>query len=167
MEPALIWGLGLLGIGLVVIIIEMFVVTFGVLTLVAAGCGIAGVILLFNHSTSWGLVGATLVAIGGPTIFFFGLQIMPKTAIGKRLVLGNPGDHEDADGGLPARKPDPYAELVGREGVVVSDLRPVGIVLIGDERLEALAESTVLPAGTRVRVVAVVDGHTLKVRATA
>lgn len=163
MEAELLWGLGFLAVGLFLMIIEIFVVTFGVLTLLAAGSGITGVVLLFTHSTTWGLIGATLLVIGGPVIFFFGLRIMPNTAIGRRLVLRNPGEDDEESG--PVGGQDPYRQLIGSEGVVVTDLRPVGTVRVGDERLDALAETTILPAGTRIKVIAVVDGRTLKVRA--
>ncbi len=48
-----------------------------------------------------------------------------------------------------ARRPD----LVGREGVALTDLRPSGTVLIGEERVDAVSESAWIEDGTAVRVV--------------
>jgi membrane-bound serine protease (ClpP class) len=48
-----------------------------------------------------------------------------------------------------ARRPD----LVGREGVALTDLRPSGTVLIGEERVDAVSESAWIEDGTMVRVV--------------
>lgn len=165
MEAALIWGLGFLGLGLLMVVIDMFVPTFGVLSLVAAGCGITGVVILFNHSVTWGLVGAACVLVGGPAAFFFGLQIMPKTPLGRRLVLGAMDD--DGEDRPPPVEADPYKAMVGQEGVVVTDLRPVGVIRIGEERLDALSETTVIRSGSKVKVVGVVDGRLLKVRPVA
>jgi len=48
-----------------------------------------------------------------------------------------------------ARRPD----LVGREGVALTDLRPSGTVLIGEERVDAVSESAWIEDGTMVKVV--------------
>lgn len=166
MEPSLVWGLGFLALGLIVLVIDIFVPTFGVLALVSAGSAVTGVVLLFTYSATWGLVGTTLVLIGAPVVFFLGLQIMPNTPIGRRLVLGNPRpDEEGEDAPPPAAPGDALKDLIGSEGVVVTDLRPVGTIRLGEERMDALAETTVLKAGSKVKVVGVVDGRLLKVRA--
>jgi membrane-bound serine protease (ClpP class) len=47
----------------------------------------------------------------------------------------------------------PRAELVGREGTAATDLRPAGTIVLGDERIDAVAESGFIAAGTAVRVV--------------
>jgi membrane-bound ClpP family serine protease len=52
---------------------------------------------------------------------------------------------------------------VGAEGVVVSPLRPVGVVRIGDARYDALAEAGLIEPGARVRVSEVYDNQ-IKVR---
>ena len=45
------------------------------------------------------------------------------------------------------------ADLVGREGTAITDLRPSGTALIGDERVDVVSVSEWIPAGTPVRVV--------------
>ena len=47
------------------------------------------------------------------------------------------------------RRPD----LVGREGTALTDLRPSGTVLIGEERVDAVSESEWIEDGTAVKVV--------------
>jgi membrane-bound serine protease (ClpP class) len=44
-------------------------------------------------------------------------------------------------------------DLVGREGTAITDLRPSGTALIGDERVDVVSESEWIPSGTPVRVV--------------
>jgi membrane-bound serine protease (ClpP class) len=44
-------------------------------------------------------------------------------------------------------------DLVGREGVALTDLRPSGTVLIGEERVDAVSESEWIEDGTAVKVV--------------
>ena len=58
------------------------------------------------------------------------------------------------------------AELVGQEGQVVTDLRPVGVVRINGVKHDAMSQTRLVRAGETVRVVAV-DGPTVKVRPLA
>ena len=53
--------------------------------------------------------------------------------------------------------------MVGAVGMVVSDLRPVGLIQIDGQRLEALAETGFIRAGTKVRIT-VVESNQIKVR---
>lgn len=47
----------------------------------------------------------------------------------------------------------PRSDLVGAEGVAVTDLRPAGTAAFGEERLDVVAERGFVTAGTRVRLV--------------
>lgn len=44
-------------------------------------------------------------------------------------------------------------DLVGAEGIAVTDLRPAGIGQFGDERLDVVSEGSWIPAGTPIRLV--------------
>jgi len=168
MDGYLLWGFGLLAIALLLIVVDIFIPTFGVLAITSLVVGIAGVVCLYYYSTTWGLIGTLLLVVGGPSVLFFGLQVMPSTPIGRRLVLGA----EDVDAaeakrrGEAAAAVNELARLVGAEGTVISDLRPIGMVRIGDQRYEALSDSTLVRAGEMVKVIGN-DGLTLKVRPVA
>lgn len=161
MESMLLVGLGLLGVAVLLLVIDIFVPTAGVLSITALVVSIVGVVLLFRESATWGLIGAMLVVIGGPLIFFFGLQIMPNTPIGRQLVLGS---RDDAESDPQPAPHDPLAALIGTEGVVVTDLRPIGSVRIGDQRYDALSDTMLIRAGSKVKITGVSDGTTLRVR---
>lgn len=160
-ESLLFWGFGLLAIAVLLQIVEIFVPSLGVLTITALVVAIAGVVCLWSYSTAFGLIGVGLVLVGGPTIFFVGLHLMPHTPFGRMLVLG--ADDPSQDPQRPAASP--LDQLVGSEAIVATDLRPVGTVRIGNEKFDAFAESDMLRAGTKVKVVSVVDGTALRVRA--
>ncbi len=53
--------------------------------------------------------------------------------------------------------------MLGREGVAMTDLRPAGTVLIGEERVDAVSESEWIEDGTVIRVVSS-EGYRLVVR---
>ena len=64
------------------------------------------------------------------------------------VFLITKGDREDGWASAE-RRPD----LVGREGVALTDLRPSGTVLIGEERVDAVSESEWIEDGTDIKVV--------------
>jgi len=57
----------------------------------------------------------------------------------------------------------PRPDLLGMEGVAMTDLRPSGTVLIGEERVDAVSESEWIESGTDVNVVSS-EGYRLVVR---
>ena len=160
METLLVWGLGLIAVAFLLLVIDIFLPSAGLLLFVALSIAIAGVVCLYNHSVTWGIIGTLLVLVGSPSLFFIGLQVMPHTPIGRKLI---PPDALDLEPSGPPT-PSPLAKLVGQEADVVSDLRPIGVIRIGDQRLDALSETNLIRAGTRVRIVAV-EGTEVRVRA--
>ena len=48
----------------------------------------------------------------------------------------------------------PRPDLVGQEGLALTDLRPAGTILIGEERVDAVSDSEWIEEGTPVRIVA-------------
>jgi membrane-bound serine protease (ClpP class) len=57
----------------------------------------------------------------------------------------------------------PRPDLLGREGEALTDLRPSGTVLIGEERVDSVSEAEWIEEGTTVRVVSS-EGYRLVVR---
>ncbi|MCC6322332.1 MAG: hypothetical protein IT438_12955 [Phycisphaerales bacterium] len=150
MESLVYWGVGLLSLAALLLIIEVFVPTAGVLGVTSACVAIGGVVCLFRYDWRWGMSGLLAIAIIGPTIVFVGLQIFPSTAMGKKMLNLPP---DALDGGAPA--PSPGAEfeaLIGEEGLTLTDLRPGGFIRIGDKRVAAMSEIAFVRSGTRVRV---------------
>jgi len=47
----------------------------------------------------------------------------------------------------------PRTELIGTIGTAITDLRPSGTALIGDERIDVVSESSWIEQGTQVKVV--------------
>ncbi len=130
MESLLVWGLGLLALALVLLVAEFFVPSAGALGLTAAVIAIAGVVCLFRYDTLWGVIGSLIVIVFGPLAVYFGLKLWPHTPLGRR-VIGAPSEEEAA--AARQRESDEkkkQAALVGKEGRVLTDLRPVGTVEI-------------------------------------
>ena len=66
-----------------------------------------------------------------------------------RPAIRSTGAHQ-ADGYIAAI---PRADLVGQDGVAVTDLRPAGTAQIGQERVDVVTEGEYVPQGRAVRVV--------------
>ena len=166
METMLLVGLGLLALSLVLIMVEAFVPSGGVIGLAALCCAIAGVVALFRHSTTWGLSGMLTVVVLGPMCFFWAIRMLPTTPLGRKLIGPSPDEiaRDVQAGGLDARTG--RMALIDARGVAKTDLRPVGVVEIDGKRYDAAAEGPLIDRGQAVRVTGV-DSMQLRVRAEA
>ena len=162
----LFWGLGLLAAALLLVVIEVFVPSGGLIAFISAGSAIAGVFCLFKVSPTWGLIGILCVVILGPLTFSFALRVWPSTPMGRKMMGEQTPEQIEAARQAELKERERLASLIDAEGVVLTDLRPVGVVQIGGERFDALAESAFIRAGTKVKVT-VVASNQIKVRAIA
>jgi membrane-bound serine protease (ClpP class) len=160
-EWLLVWGVLLVALSLVLLAAEAFIPSGGLISVVAAAVAISGIVCLFKVDWKWGVSGIGTVAVLGPLLFIFALQLMPSTKVGRTLMFGEDGQEHPVLSDDAAHELD---VLIGAEGTVLTDLRPIGAVRLGDRRIDALAELSFIPAGSRVKVVSV-DGTTIKVRA--
>jgi membrane-bound serine protease (ClpP class) len=135
-------------LGLILLVVELFFPSFGILSLSAAGSFVAAVIFAFGESQAAGFVflGSTLVAI--PAALWFGFRTLPKTRVGQRIVLRAPPSRMDT-----SRSDRATSEpLIGREGVATSELRPSGTIELDGSRLDAVTRGEYIEQGRRVRV---------------
>jgi membrane-bound ClpP family serine protease len=145
-------GVGLLAVAFLLIVVEAFVPSGGIIGIVAVLCAVAGIVSLFQYKTSWGVSGMLTTVVLGPMVFFFAVSMLPSTPFGRRLI-GEPSEAELADREANERAlRDRYQAMVGLEGVAITDLRPVGEARFGGERHEVLAEGGLIEAGTAVRI---------------
>lgn len=165
-DTYLIWGLVLLGVGVLLLVVEVFVPSAGLIAMAAAVCSIAGIISLFNYETIWGFIGILTMVVLGPAAFAFALKVWPSTSLGRKMMGEKSAEEVEADRLAADEERQRWQALLGAEGVALTDLRPVGIVRIEDQRYDALAETTMITRGQRVKVT-VVDGTQVKVRAIA
>jgi len=161
----LLLGLGLIAAGVLLMVAEVFIPSGGILAILAGVSSLVGVVILFRADTTWGLIGVLSVLVLAPIAISFALRVWPNTPIGRRMLLGDLTEEEIARQRLAEKaERDRWRALVGAEGVVMTPLRPIGVVRIGDARYDALAETGLIESGARVRVTAVQDNQ-IKVRA--
>jgi len=152
-DTQLYWGMVLIAVGLLLIVMEALLPSGGVLGLISGVCALAGVVLMWRHSTGWGATGTLVVLILGPTAFFWSVGLLPNTPLGRRLI-GAPSDDEAAEKELEEmERVSARRALVGTRGVAVTDLKPSGEIEIDGKGYDARGEQDWIDAGTPVEVV--------------
>ena len=118
-----------------------------VLGTLGAAALIAAVLVAFQISQALGFyVGIGVVALVGLTVALW-IKFFPRSSIGRKMTLSQDGSaFKAADGRL---------DLVGKEGLTASDLRPAGFATFEGKRLDVIAEGKLIAAGERVKVVKV------------
>ena len=143
----------------VLIVAEVFVPSGGLISICALACLIGGLMIFFHSSTTAGWVGIVVAIIMIPSIWIISYKIFPKTRFGKSVTL-TPSEREQGDAVPDTAE---LKELLGKEGVVVSPLRPVGMCDFSGHRVECVAESGYVDKDNKVKVIHV-EGTQLTVR---
>jgi membrane-bound ClpP family serine protease len=162
-DALLIWGLALLAISVVLLVVEVFVPSGGIIAVVSGMCAIGGVGMLWKYDTTWGITGLLTMLVLGPMALAWAFKMLPHTPIGRAILGGRSAEEleqlemEEREHALKRRA------LVGATGVALTDMRPVGEVEIDGEAMEAFAEHDWIEAGDRI-VVTNAGGLEIKVR---
>jgi membrane-bound ClpP family serine protease len=146
----------LIGIGIVLMITELFIPTGGICFVLAALSALTGISLAFFYGdTSTGMFTLIGVFVAVPIVLSAMFYLWPNSLWGRRLVP-NPEDlvtvaHMPANALLE--------RLKGRIGKTISPLRPAGIVEFDGKRIDCVSEGMMIDAGQWVRCVDVKSGH--------
>jgi len=160
----------IVGAGLVLLGIEAFVVPgfgiFGVAGVVAILTGLY-MSLLGNIPTmpdftraAWVLTSSMLLLIGSAWAL---IRTLPSSSRLAESGIFLPAKTASAIGYESA---EVRSDLVGKYGTAITDLRPAGTALIGDERIDVVSESEWISAGTPVKVLSA-EGYRHIVRSIA
>lgn len=146
-------SLGLCVAGLIAIVVEFFVPAGGLVGLLGFGSIIAGIVLSFvNYGTTVGtifLVGAVLVTPGVIALYF---RFFPGSFVGRWLILGGGQRREE---GFRSYTTPVYEDLVGKEGLSLTILRPSGMVQIDGKKFSVVTSGDFIDSGETVQVVRV------------
>ncbi len=141
---------GVLLIGLEVLVVPGFGVP-GVLGLLALVAGVF-LSLLGPAPTQHDMLQASgLVATAVLLVLVLGWALIRHLPHSRALGALGPGGSASREAGFLASAP--REDLVGTTGRAVTDLRPSGTALFGDERVDVVSEGRWIDDGTRVRVV--------------
>ncbi len=151
----------LLAVGVVAFFLEAFIPSAGTITVVGLCCVVGAVATAFIYeSPTTGMVFLLLAVILVPASLVAAFTLLPKTPIGKRLMLSS---SQKQDAGYVAQDPK-EAELLGKTGMAISVLRPSGEAKIDDSRYDVMTEGEMIEKGTPIEV-RHVEGNRIVVRA--
>ncbi len=158
----------LVAAGIVLIMVEVFVIPgFGIFG-IAGGAALVGGLLMAqvgslptqeDFARAAGVLGATglLVTL---TAWGFLRSIFANRRLGRSgIVLPESTDRNEGYTSADLRP-----ELVGAEGVAITSLRPAGVGLFADERVDVVSESEWIEEGTPIRIMSA-EGYRHVVRA--
>jgi len=167
MEPLLLWGFGLFAIAALLLVLEVFIPSGGIIGGMSLVAALAGVVVFWRYSATWGLASLLAVLVLTPAAVAFAFKVWPHTPIGRLMILGDPleAEQEAMERAEASRLERAERDaLLNQEGVALTDLRPGGTIRVGKERFDALAEGPTIESGEKVRVVGFETGQ-VKVRA--
>lgn len=151
----------LYSLGVLILIAEVFIPSHGMLGIVGTFCIIAAVVKTFDYGgTEAGMISVVACLTLLPTMGYFGVKYWRSTPIGRRIVPANPV-LTDADTSVPIEE---LRGLIGRSGLAVSALRPVGLCEFDGKRVSCVAELGIVETGTEVVGTGITSGN-LAVRA--
>jgi membrane-bound serine protease (ClpP class) len=165
LEDVLVFGAGLALLG-----VELFLIPgFGLFGLLGAAGLIGGLYMSLLGSlptmpdfTRAGMVISTTVLLVAVTAWVM-IRTLPKSA---RLARSGLFLHQRTDRAIGYESAPQRKDLVGAEGTAITDLRPSGTGLFGDERVDVVSESSWITEGTPIRIVSA-EGYRHVVRAVA
>jgi len=149
----------LLGLGLLLIVAEVFVPSMGVLGLAASLCIIGAVAWAFTISNAFGAQVLLAAAILVPVLIAVAFKLLPYSPIAKRFVAK--GFSFDDGRAVDARD----RTLSGAEGVAESVLRPSGVARLDGRRVDVVSRGEMIQAGERIRVIEMEGNRVVVARA--
>jgi len=138
-------------LGIILVIIEIIMPNFGIIGgvgIVLLLVGIGGISQIVDLPVLVGIIALVLVIIVGALIFVY--RSSSRGGIGKFLVLKTVEGKDKGYVGVNERK-----EIIGKEGIALTQLRPAGTAEFDGERLDVVTEGDFISKGTKVKVVEV------------
>jgi len=130
-------------------LVEICTPTFGVMAFTAAAAEITAIVFSFRIGTGFGFLVLFISIVGTPIYLYFVVKFLPKTPLGKLLMLKK--GRAAADEAVPEAKK--LKSLKGKRGITQSVLRPVGKVRIEGSVYDARTERAFIDSGVEIAVI--------------
>lgn len=142
---------------------EFFLPTGGLMGVAAAAAVISAMVIAFSNSLAFGLTLLFVVLISTPILLTSLVRVWPHTPIGRRMLNRRPGQTDHRGPSRRTRSGVAIDDLIGRRGLAKTDLLPSGLIVIDDQKLDAVSIGMPIDAGSTVTVTSV-DGGKIHVR---
>jgi membrane-bound serine protease (ClpP class) len=139
-------------LGLCCVIAELFLPSAGILSVLSAGLFLASIFFAYtHHSQLMGHAFLFTTAVVVPLVVFYGLRLLPKTAIGRAILQTGP----DPDAMRGSAAQPGLERFVNQKGYALSSLRPSGTARIAGERVDVVTRGEMLEQGDALIVLSV------------
>ncbi len=143
--------------GILLILIEMFVPGFGFWGISGISCiGLSLFLTLGGNMTAITILSLSLVM--AIIAFLLILKFLPASQLWGKIILK---DKETGQAGFTSSSD--YSPYLGCEGVVISFLRPAGVIEIDGVHIDVVSEGQYIEPGAKVKVVSI-NGSRIVVR---
>jgi membrane-bound ClpP family serine protease len=147
--PDIAWAILLMVVGCVLVVMEVFIPSGGIISILAAVSFIGSIFIAFQPSPTTGpttgLIFAATTVLAVPTLIALAFKYWPKTPMGKAFLGELPTEQEV----LPE---DPRRALLGRVGIARSKMLPSGAVEIDGQMIDAVTQGQAIEPGAYVVV---------------
>jgi membrane-bound serine protease (ClpP class) len=146
MDP-IISILALVLVGILLLLVEIFL-PGGICGILGLLCVAAGVVISFGHSVTLGLQMTAGSIVAGLVGLWAWCKYFPDSRVGKQMFLQESA--EDWHG-----YDESNDSLLGCRGVAHSDLRPAGLALINNKRVDVVSDGQMIAKGVSIAVLEV------------
>ncbi|MEQ8787315.1 MAG: NfeD family protein [Pirellulaceae bacterium] len=146
------WALLLLLLGLVLMILEVFIPSGGVLGVISALAILGAVVIAFTSSMRNGSLVLGLTALGVPLVMYLAVRYWPQTPLGRLILIRLPKSDREI---LPEHEHGDLKAMIGRIGQAKSKMLPSGLVRIDGRSFDAVSRGMAIDPGETVKVVGV------------
>lgn len=138
----------LVGVALILLGVDLFLPTGGILMILAAVAAITGMSFGFAHSATAGGWLTLVILLSIPTLLFFFVKYYPSTAIGKKMIIDRPEarPYDFSSGNAN------HTLTIGDVGLAKTSLQPAGKITIHGIDFEAVSITGIIDSGHAVVV---------------
>ncbi len=156
LELASIIEILLFVIGVILLLVEIFVIPgfgiFGISGITLMVLGLFLGLLSDFKMIDWDIISIAIVQlasvfVGSSVIIFFLLKYLPRTEMLNKLILK---EQVAAKSGYAAQPS--LVDLIGKEGIALTDLRPSGTALIESNRVDVVTEGDYIDRDSGIKV---------------
>ena len=144
-------------LGIILLLIEMFVPSFGILGILGIISVISGIVMA-SYDTAYGLTSLGIAFIATVIVSFIVIKYFGHRGIWNKFILKDQQKNEE---GYVAQTD--WTNFFGTEGITVTKLRPSGTAEIDGQLIDVISEGSFIEQGKRIRVVKV-EGTRVVVR---
>jgi membrane-bound serine protease (ClpP class) len=154
-------AIGLAAAGVLALILEVFVPAAGIIGIAGIGSIIASVVIAYQRLGNLiGSIYLAVVLVMVPVFIVLYFRFFPRSPVGRWLISQ---DRQEPEKGYSSFTPEKYTDLIGKEGIALTILRPVGMVRIDGQKFSAVTGGEFIDKDETVKVVKV-EGSRVVVR---